>query len=173
MSSVSSFAIDWLNEHCQTTPAIALQRIQRQRETERESNIVLLGERICVDVTHEFSEARTWRQLCFVFFVFAFLALPHSRVWVTWGVLYLRPLVNTLTLCDAHVYTALHIYTHAHTCARTMLPSQQRDFTVWRNLKKFQASVEGGCKSWMDLIVFDVVIPFVDDAKYHAIFILF
>lgn len=64
----------------------------------------------------------------FLFLLFL-LSHTHECKWVTWGgTLPAPPLVNTLTLCDAHVYTALHIYTHAHTCARTMLPSQANRF---------------------------------------------
>lgn len=127
MSSVSSFAIDWLNEHCQTTPAIALQRIQKERESqERPPSHSVVGRANLCWCDARIEGARTWRQLCQSSFFFLLSLLSHTHDWVSeWGVLYLPPL-STLLLWRTCLHCAAHTY--AHTCARTMLPTQANRF---------------------------------------------
>lgn len=100
---------------------------ERERAKRGRHHIVLLGERICVDVTHELREHEHGDNSVSRLFCFYFLCSPTLTIeWVS-GVYFTYP-PCPLSCCDAHVYTALHIHTYAHACARTMLPTQANRF---------------------------------------------
>lgn len=143
MSSVSSFAIDWLNEHCQTTPAIALQRIQRERESqERAPSHNVIGRGYLCRCDARIEGARTWRQLCLSSFLFLLSLLSHTHKWVSEWVGVLYPLVHSLTLTYMSTLRCTYIGTHMRTYnAPVSGKKTSQSGAIWRLFKHLSKEI--------------------------------